>query len=194
MALLFQQSQIPIYYCVERPPYWVWEHGEKKRNPNKTNITTKMLDFKDENDRNHQTAVAFFSKILISYLTSHPLPHPKAALQTVIAIVPSHKAGRTSPALERVARDLVKHFGFVYNGNPLERVTTIEKLSEGGNRDSIVHLTSIRVKEELIPNYSQVLLIDDITTSGNSLRACAELLLQSQSVVSVVPLAIAQTR
>ena len=76
--------------------------------------------------------------------------------------------------------------------NPLLRHTTIEKLSHGGDRDEQVHLDSIRVVGNFIPKGAKVLLIDDVTTTNNSMNACAELLYDAGAGL-VVKVALAKT-
>ena len=59
----------------------------------------------------------------------------------------------------------------------LIRHSRIEKLSGGGDRSRKVHYDSIKVSGELSVKGEDVLLLDDISTSGNSLLACRDILI-----------------
>lgn len=59
----------------------------------------------------------------------------------------------------------------------LDREHSIDKLAMGGNRDKKVHLNSITTLDDVDIQGDVVLLMDDVTTTGNSLYACKEILL-----------------
>lgn len=59
----------------------------------------------------------------------------------------------------------------------LNRGKSIGKLAMGGCRDKEVHLRSIEVLEDMDIAGDIVLLMDDVTTTGNSLYACKEILI-----------------
>ncbi|MCR5788468.1 MAG: hypothetical protein K6G83_01120, partial [Lachnospiraceae bacterium] len=59
----------------------------------------------------------------------------------------------------------------------LVRHSKIQKLAGGGDRSKYVHFGSIRVSEDMSVEGENVLLLDDITTSGNSLLACRDILI-----------------
>lgn len=61
----------------------------------------------------------------------------------------------------------------------LRRVKSIPKLSVGGNRELSIHFESIEVKNAQLIQNKNVLLLDDVSRSGNSLRAGKELLLKA---------------
>lgn len=58
------------------------------------------------------------------------------------------------------------------------RTKTIAKLAKGGNRDIDIQRESLGVNPDMSITGSVILLVDDVTTSGNSLLACKELLLK----------------
>ncbi|MDO4330354.1 MAG: phosphoribosyltransferase [Lachnospiraceae bacterium] len=60
----------------------------------------------------------------------------------------------------------------------LSREKSIEKLAMGGARGKEVHMQSIRTMQDVEIVDDIVLLMDDVTTTGNSLYACKELLKQ----------------
>ncbi len=64
-------------------------------------------------------------------------------------------------------------------GACLVRHKSIAKKATGGDRSIEVDLNSIRVEDADCIKGKRVLLLDDVTTSGNSLLACRRLLLQA---------------
>jgi len=97
-----------------------------------------------------------------------------------LARVPSHAPGKQLTGIRVVAEEIVaREDGRVDATACLERIYKIAKKSTGGDRSLEVDLNSIRVSEPELIKEKKVLVIDDVTTSGNSLRACRELLLQA---------------
>jgi predicted amidophosphoribosyltransferase len=61
----------------------------------------------------------------------------------------------------------------------LVRIKKIAKLAHGGDRSKNVHLESIEVRNPGLIKGRDVLLLDDVAKTGNSLEACAELLIKA---------------
>ena len=59
----------------------------------------------------------------------------------------------------------------------LRRSHSINKLATGGSRNLSVHMQSIDTVEDIDISGDIVLLMDDVTTTGNSLYVCKEILL-----------------
>lgn len=99
---------------------------------------------------------------------------------TAIAVVPSHSpaTGPTS-GVHILAKRIAKELGLVDASKCLVRHTEIEKLAGGGNRSIETHLDSVAVENADLIKGEKVLLLDDVTTTGNSLLACRRLLLKS---------------
>ena len=74
----------------------------------------------------------------------------------------------------------------------LKRVKPIKKLASGGCRSKDVHFGSIEVTDKNKINGKSILLIDDVTTTGNSLVVCRQLLLEA-GAAHVEMLALART-
>ena len=59
----------------------------------------------------------------------------------------------------------------------LRRSNSINKLAKGGSRNLSVNMQSIDTVEDIAISADIVLLMDDVTTTGNSLYVCKEILL-----------------
>lgn len=95
-----------------------------------------------------------------------------------VCVVPSHKASdKNTSGIAELARRLAKD-GRVDKVDFLLRKKTISKLATGGDRDFSLQLKSIQTNPNLTISGDVVLLVDDVTTSGNSLRACKKVLLE----------------
>lgn len=98
------------------------------------------------------------------------------AEDAVVCGVPSHAPGGNG-GVRQLARQLAQRGNRIDATSCLVRYEKTRKLSEGGRRQPEVHLDSIRVESENIILGRHVSLIDDVTTTGNSFRACRQLLL-----------------
>ncbi len=115
-----------------------------------------------------------------------------ASTLDVVCIVPSHCASGDGNGIRRVASLLSQKLDLRDACHCLHRHTTINKLANGGCRSVNVHLRSIMVRDAAAIRNQRVLLLDDVTTTGNSLHACRDLLLAS-GAATVVCFALAQT-
>lgn len=75
----------------------------------------------------------------------------------------------------------------------LVRVITKEKSSQGGERSRDIHLKTMEVRNGEIFNEKHVLLLDDVTTSGSSLLASEQMLLEA-GAFHVTKVALGRTR
>lgn len=96
-----------------------------------------------------------------------------------ICVVPSHVKGNTNDSgIAELARRLAQN-GRIDKTDYLVRTKTIDKLAHGGSRDISVQLDSLGVNPNMTVDGDVVLIVDDVTTSGASLEACKEILLQN---------------
>lgn len=159
-------------------PYWlINEMGERVRNPAFDAISGQLLDLKNSSHPNYQSAVRSFTRMLDECIAKFEVP----VENWVAVVVPSHTAGGWSAGLEAVLRSSTNRFNVC--PNVLCRVRTIDKLAHGGDRSIETHLDSIIVQTPESVRGRTVLLIDDIWTSGNSLRACRRLLREAGAEV-----------
>lgn len=152
------------------------------------NDSRKMMDFKEPSNPNFLFAVTHFSTIIAPYLCSIHKQIGTARLHVVI--VPSSKARCLSTGL-RLLLSQLKTPPIVTEVNYLVRQYDVPKAHRGGGRSMQKHLNSVKV--ECIPHKNTpVLLLDDVTTSGNSMFAC-EQILNKAGVLDVYKLAIGKS-
>lgn len=147
-------------------PYWLEFRSVK--NPKFDEISSDILDFKKKNI----DIINKFHKIVSAKLNRNNF---------VICIVPSHDSKNTNlnTPLSILAKKLCKSNGLIDGTECLIRTNTIEKLATGGCRNIDLHLNSIKVKHPEIIKNKEVLILDDIKTTGNTLKACQILLLEA---------------
>lgn len=113
--MLFMSQQldyVPITSCGNYYP------TEVQRVRGRDQISCFMMDFKNPECRGHQRSINFFGNMLIKKVESYIRRAPTGVIRLVdnpvqIAIVPSHSAGRVSPALQGIAEMLQRHHQLV---------------------------------------------------------------------------------
>jgi predicted amidophosphoribosyltransferase len=105
------------------------------------------------------------------------LIRPKLRDGVTIVVVPGHDPAHVSKGLIALAAELGKGGNRVDASDALVRTKKIAKLAHGGDRSEQVHLRSIAVASPALIKGKDVLLLDDVTKTGNSLRACEKILL-----------------
>lgn len=162
-----------LYYCTYKP-YRIF--GEL--NPNFDRISGLILDVKEGKD----SGIDYFYSILNDLLM------PEIAIVTV----PSHDPDNKTNGIRKLAQRLAQMKNRIDATSCLVRYKKIQKLAHGGNRDFQVHLESILVQDLHLVRGRNVLLLDDVTTTGNSLLACKHLLIQ-HGVMNVQCYALGKT-
>jgi predicted amidophosphoribosyltransferase len=109
-----------------------------------------------------------------------------------IAVVPSHDPAKGPGGLHTLAARLADQLGLVDASGTLIRHTKIKKMTDGGDRSVEVHLGSVHIPDASSIAGRNVLLLDDVTSTGCSLAACAHLLLDA-GAASVKCVALGQT-
>jgi predicted amidophosphoribosyltransferase len=108
---------------------------------------------------------------------------PELPENIAIAVVPSHDPAKPGMGLKLLAAALCTSGGRIDATECLVRTKKTDKRAHGGDRSEDVHLGSIvAVRAELI-QHTQVLIIDDVSKTGNSLSACRKLMLESGASV-----------
>lgn len=145
--------------------YHAYRNPDGSRNAAFDAFSGKILDVKQEK----QNAISHFISLL----------HPLFQQNIAIAVVPSHDPAKTTSGMKTIAKALLTGTNRIDATECLQRTTKVDKLASGGNRNIQVHLNSIIVKDVHLIVNQHVLLLDDVTTTTNSLEACRDLLLQN---------------
>lgn len=170
-----------IQHVMDYHKYWLYdEDGGREKNPHADHVTKHFLNLKNPAEKSHQKSIDFFSERLTGFLAEQNLMPD--GLHCLVVTVPSHREGAWSDGLGSLVKQVcAKSRLFVPRPKLLLRLQTIDKLASGGNRQPQVHLDSIVVNPLYVDEVRKkhVLLLDDITTTGHSLEACAQVLYQS---------------
>ncbi len=142
--------------------YWL-DRERKIKNPLFDVFSGKILDLKD----GKESAVRYFFDLLDLEICKG----------VTICVVPSSDATKKVTGMSQLG-ELLAQNGRVDKVYYLNRNSSVEKLATGGRRDKTVHLKSIQTLGDMDITNDIVLLMDDVTTTGNSLYACREILLE----------------
>jgi predicted amidophosphoribosyltransferase len=176
-----------VYYFVDY--HKVHLGGEKNPKFEEDRASHVILDLKDDTNRKYEIAVQDVTELIGPRLKDVV----KENTRYLLAVIPSSEAGKWSPGLEAfIEATSKKNRYFTPATRLLKRHTKIAKLARGGRRGAGVHLASVKVQNSADVKGKRILLIDDITTTGNSFAACKQLL-EDAGAAEVVCVAIAKT-
>lgn len=156
------EAENGIVICGYYKPYRKWKSNPETADMPYDIYSGKILDLKE----GKTSAVNYFYALLDDEIC------PDVA----IAVVPPHLP-KTGGGVRMLAKKLAAH-DRIDMSDCLIRVKEIDKLSLGGSRDKKVHLDSIIVNPDIPVADEVILVVDDVTTSGNSLYACRDILLE----------------
>jgi hypothetical protein len=167
-----EDTKYPIFYLQEYHPYY------KGKNPLFDRDSARILDFKAAN----QDAVNYYKNKLIGILGNN----------FVIATIPSHDSAVARQATTLLVEELRNVNPSIIDGTScITRHTTIPKLAlSSGFREPDVLRSSLILQNHQILDEQDVLVLDDVTTSGNSLFVGAEFVRNKANPKSILMLAL----
>lgn len=142
-------------------------------------ISKRIIELKN----NDAVAIEYFYNILIQFFGASDINSYNKMLEnmgeklipTIICVVPSHEASNSNTSgIAKVARKLAIKYGFIDGVDYLIRKKTIQKKATSGNRNITIDRDTIKVVN--FSNYGEkrVIILDDVTTTGNSLLNAKE--------------------
>lgn len=140
--------------------YWL-DKERKIKNPLFDVFSGKILDLKE----GKAAAIQYFYNLI----------NMEICQGVTICVVPSSNSEKVITGISRLGEMLANN-GRINKVYFLRRNRSIKKLATGGIRDREVHMRSITTVEDMEIEGDIVLLMDDVTTTGNSLYVCKELL------------------
>ena len=139
-------------------------------------VYLKSGNFYDEGKK--EEIVDRITKWLSQWLLANKSP----SSSLVVAVAPGHLQDSQPSFLCQILHFVLSTPGFesVENGSSyLRRTKDVPKSTDGGIRSIYTHLESIEVLNPALVTGKTVCVIDDIWTSGSTLRACASKMQQA---------------
>ncbi|MBD1877004.1 phosphoribosyltransferase [Nodosilinea sp. FACHB-131] len=169
---------LPQNFCIGHYiPKAYWPHEDDSQD----GYTEFVLDLKRKYHEQHFQAIQECIRLLSQSLCGFD----------AVAVVPSSKPNAES-GIYHIAAGLAKASERIDATSCLKRHTAIPSHSSQGSRPEKIHLQSIGLHYPVLVKDKAVLLLDDVRTTGNSLRACQNIL-EKASPKLVISLALAQT-
>lgn len=141
-----------------------WQNRELRiKNPYFDVFSGKILDLK----QGKLTAVKYFYNLL----------NEEICEGVTICVVPSSDSTKKESGIGMLGEMLAEN-GRVNKVYYLRRTRSIAKLALGGERNKEIHMQTISTIDDIDISGDIILLMDDVTTTGNSLYVCKEILLE----------------
>ena len=156
--------------------YHPWYDGH---NPDFDEFSRLILDVKDQRIK----GINYFTNRLRSILSDTE--------EYVICVIPTHAAGTAPSGIRTIAKRSCSH-PIIDGTDVISRAFEIPKKTIGGSRNLQLEIKSLTVRDERVVKGQQVLLLDDVTTTGTSLKA-GKYLIERAGAKIVVLLALART-
>lgn len=146
--------------------YYPVRHSQHK------GISERILAFKKGDD----AAIRMFALEMKEAMDEQFKGRENELRDMVVCIVPSHEVGQYSIGLRRLAAYLSFNYGMIDAVNLIKRVKEHDKISGGGERSVQSHLDTMAVSTEYMIKGKNIIILDDVATTGNSIEAVRRLL------------------
>jgi len=148
----------PVLFYLDK--YYPYRH---RTNPKFNSFSGLILDVKEQKPN----GILYFTTQLRSFLSSNE--------EFVICVIPSHEYGIAPSGIRTIAKNLCRH-PIIDGTAVIKRIKEMPKKTSGGIRNRNSEIESLGIENENIVKGKQVLLLDDVTTSGTSLYAGKQIL------------------
>jgi predicted amidophosphoribosyltransferase len=156
-------------------PYWL-DQVSRIRNPRFDAHSDRVLNLKYREDLIQNPQAWKINKKRAAIEHFHRILEPMLSNNLAIAVVPSSRTNSASQGIRLLAQRLAATDERIDATVCLVRHKGISKQATGGKREIENHLRTIRLEYPELIGDREVLLLDDITTSGRSLAACQQIL------------------
>lgn len=158
-----------IYFIDEYYPYWIIDSNKQKIKNDYFNKGKGEYILKLKNNKND--SIEYYTNKLKSILL-YKIKNINEF--DIITYVPSSKTDKDNLALEKILKNICNNYNNLKFKKCLIRVQNIDKLSTGGNRDKEIHIKTININNLEEIKDKNIIIIDDVTSTGNSMIACKE--------------------
>ena len=162
-ASIFFKEKCKIDF-IGRLPVFFHDYYEPSSGGYANKFSRLIWDYKDKK----QNAIAEVTKIFIQVFNK----------DFTITCVPSSMVGNIS-ALPQVIKRLPQGYNIIDATSCLQRIKSIQSAHVGGTRSAFLHKGTIQLKDKELIEGKNVLLFDDIVTTGSSMSACCDILRQA---------------
>lgn len=143
-------------------------HSHGVQNPNFDVFSQKIRNIK--HDKPVVDDIIYFTEELRNIISDTE--------KYVICVIPKHTIGTAPSGIRTIAKRLCNP-PIIDGTDVIFRSKETDKKSSGGSRDKNFEIESLSVKNDYIVKDQQVLLLDDVSTSGSSLRAGKHILVNA---------------
>lgn len=142
--------------------YGIYHPYRNRLNPKFDFFSSKILALK----KLDQKAIDYFFNLL----------DPILGEGFTIVVIPPHDPNKKVTGIKKLAQKLCERPGRIDGTDCLIRIKKVKKKAHGGQRDFNAEFYSMVVKNKELIRGKAVLLLDDVTTTGISLKAGKKLL------------------
>lgn len=157
------KTQDGIFYLYDYYPTRFVEHR---------GISEKIIAFKNGNT----DAIDYFCRVMKDVLDERFKDNLSGLGEYTVCIMPAHDRGMYSVGLRLLARFLVDAYGMTDGIELVQRIKTHDRNANGGDRSIAGQLQTLAIDDRYAVADKKILILDDVTTSGNSILAVKRLL------------------